>query len=108
VLISGAGALAAISLSAEAWVLIFLIGLVPGTIGFVLSMVALRHIEASKASIVASIEPVAGVAIAVVAIAEKVSSLQTIGVALVVSGVILLRLAHRDEPEPTVEAPPSR
>jgi drug/metabolite transporter (DMT)-like permease len=108
VLISGAGALTAISLSAEAWVLIFLIGLVPGTIGFVLSMVALRHIEASKASIVASIEPVAGVAIAVVAIAEKVSSLQTIGVALVVSGVILLRLAHRDEPEPTVEAPPSR
>src|SRR4030042_960745 len=80
VLISGAGALAAISLSAEAWILIFLIGLVPGTIGFVMSMVALRHIEASKASILASVEPVAGVAIAVISIAEKVSSLPTLGV----------------------------
>jgi len=108
VLLSGAGGLAVASLPLEAWVLIFLIGLVPGTIGFVLSMVALRHIEASKASIVASIEPVAGVAIAVVAIAEKVSMLQMVGVALVVSGVVLLRFAHREEPEPIVEAPPSR
>lgn len=108
VVLSGTGGLAVAALSAGAWALIFLIGLVPGTIGFVMSMVALKHIEASKASIVASIEPVAGVAIAVVAIAEKVSALQMLGVALVVVGVVMLRLAHKDEPEPIVEAPPSR
>lgn len=83
-------------ISREAWAYIFAIGLFPGTIGFVVSMVALRHIEASRASIIASIEPVAAVAIAVLVLADVITLLQGAGVGLVFVGVLLLRLTRKD------------
>jgi len=82
-------------ISGEAWAYIFAIGLFPGTIGFVVSMVALRHIEASRASIVASIEPVAAVAIAALVLADVITLLQGVGVGLVFVGVLLLRLTRK-------------
>jgi DME family drug/metabolite transporter len=84
--------LARTSLSATAWLYIFALGFLPGTVGFVVSMLALKHIEASKASIVASIEPVAAVFIAFVVLAQAINALQALGVALVFCGVVLLRL----------------
>lgn len=89
------------SLSFNAWTLIFAIALFPGTIGFVVSMVALRHIEASKASIVASIEPVAAVAIAFLVLSETINALQGVGVALVFMGVVLLRITSGAEGTPS-------
>jgi drug/metabolite transporter (DMT)-like permease len=82
----------------DAWALIFAIGLFPGTIGFVVSMVALRHIEASRASIVASIEPVAAVILAFLVVSEKITAFQGVGVALVFIGVLLLRISKKPEP----------
>ncbi len=79
-------------ISTEAWMYVFAIGLFPGTIGFVVSMVALNHIEASRASIVASIEPVAAVVIAYLVLADQLTLLQGVGVFLVFTGVILLRI----------------
>jgi drug/metabolite transporter (DMT)-like permease len=80
------------AISTEGWLYMIALGFFPGTVGFVVSMVALNHIEASKASIVASIEPVAAVIIAFVVLLEAVNGLQIIGVALVFAGVILLRM----------------
>jgi drug/metabolite transporter (DMT)-like permease len=80
------------SLSSTAWLLILALGFFPGTVAFVISMVALNHIEASKASIVASIEPVAAVCIAFVVLSQGLNTLQALGVALVFGGVVLLRL----------------
>jgi DME family drug/metabolite transporter len=91
-----------ISISNEAWGYIFLLGLLPGAVGPVVSMVALRHIQASRASIVASIEPVAAVVIAFLVLSETLSILQGIGVGLVFLGVLMLRL--RESPEPNPEA----
>lgn len=88
-------------ISGEAWAYIFALGLLPGTVGFVVSMVALRHIEASKASIVASIEPVAAVAIAALVLADVITLLQGAGVGLVFVGVILLRLTRKGGGEGT-------
>ncbi len=85
----------------EAWAYIFAIGLFPGTIGFVVSMFALRYIEASKASIVASIEPVAAVIIAALVLADVITVLQGVGVALVFLGVLLLRITRKDRGEGT-------
>jgi len=82
-------------LSGSAFLWIFLLGLIPGMIGFVISMFALGHIEASKASIVASIEPVAAVIIAYLVLSQKINTLQTVGVALVFIGVLLLRMTWR-------------
>jgi len=88
-------------ISADAWAFIFALGLFPGTIGFVVSMVALRYIEASRASIVASIEPVAAVAIAALVLADVITLFQGIGVGLVFVGVLLLRLTRRNGGEGT-------
>jgi len=87
------------SITTLGWVWIFLSGLIPGTIGFVVSMMALNHLEASRASIVASIEPVAAVTIAFLVLSQKINTIQGIGVALVFVGVILLRLTRKGTTE---------
>jgi drug/metabolite transporter (DMT)-like permease len=94
--------LASSQISTLGWVWIFLSGLIPGTIGFVVSMMALNHLEASKASIVASIEPVAAVAIAYLVLSQTINVLQGVGVALVFFGVILLRLSSKEAAEAVV------
>ena len=94
-------------LSVDAWLYIFLIGLLPGTFGFVVAMIALRYIEASRASMIAGIEPVSGVILAVIFIAESVDALQSLGVVLVIAAVFILRFTQKEE-EPIVEAPPTR
>lgn len=92
VMVANPISLANASIPATAWIFIFVLALFPGIIGFATSMIALKHIEASKASIVSSIEPVIAVALAFAILSEKVTSVQLVGVALVFIGVLLLRL----------------
>ncbi len=94
-------------LSMDAWLYMFLIGLLPGTLGFVVAMFALRHIEASRASMIAGIEPVSGVILAVLFISETVDLLQSLGVVLVIAAVFVLRFTQKEE-VPIVEAPATR
>lgn len=77
-----------------------MLGLLPGAVAPLISMIALKHIQASKASIVASIEPVAAVVIAFLVLSETLSVLQGIGVGLVFLGVLMLRLREAPEPKP--------
>lgn len=91
-------------LGGMAWLYIFLLGLLPGSIGFLVSMVALKHIEASRASIIASIEPVAAVLIAFAVLSQALTAWQAVGVALVFIAVLLIRL--REEPEEAKQAGP--
>lgn len=94
-----------LNISAYGWAYLLAIAIFPGTIAFVSSMVALKHLEASKASIVASIEPVAAVIIALIVLSEAVNELQGLGVVLVFVGVVLLRLAtEKKAPEEPPEA----
>jgi len=97
--------LASSSITTLGWVWIFLSGLIPGTIGFVVSLIALNHLEASRASIVASIEPVAAVVIAFLVLSQEITALQGLGVALVFFGVVLLRFTRKatsEKPEAVV------
>ena len=82
------------SLSATAWLYILAVGFFPGTLGFLLSMIALEHIEASRGSIVASIEPVAAAMMAVLILSEAINWVRGLGVALVFIGVLMLRLTR--------------
>jgi DME family drug/metabolite transporter len=95
---------AGLAMSSSAWSYIFLIGFLPGAIGPIVSMVALKHIQASRASIIASIEPVAAVVIAFLVLSETISVLQGIGVGLVFLGVLMLRLREKPEPKPEAVA----
>jgi len=105
VLIANPVELVRTSLPSFAWLNILMIAIIPTTIGFVVSMVALNHIEASKASIVASIEPVAAAAIAYVVLSEHIAAVQAAGVVLVFVGVLLLRLASEEPDGEAAEAP---
>ncbi len=87
------------AITARGWLWIFLSGLIPGTIGFVVSLMALRHLEASRASIMASIEPIAAVGIAYLVLAQSINEFQILGVGLVFFGVVLLRLAGKERPD---------
>lgn len=93
------------AIPALGWFYILLLAVFPGTIGFVVSLVALRHIEASKASIIASIEPVAAVMIAYLILSERINYIQGLGVALVFGGVLVLRITERrsEKGMPSVE-----
>jgi DME family drug/metabolite transporter len=93
---------AGLTMSGSAWAYVFLIGLLPGAVGPIVSLFALKHIQASRASIIASVEPVAAVIIAYLVLSETLSVLQGIGVGLVFLGVLMLRL--RAEPEQKPEA----
>jgi drug/metabolite transporter (DMT)-like permease len=83
--------LARTSLSGTAWFWILNVAFWSGVVGFVPSMFALKYLEASKASIVASIEPVFAVVLAYLVLSEGVNLAQMGGVAMVFLGVILLR-----------------
>ncbi len=96
------------SLSTGAWGWVFLIALIPCTIGFFASMVALKRIEASKASIMASLEPMMAVILAVIVLAEIVEGLQYVGVALTLAGVVMLRVVRHEDKDAPVEAPAKR
>jgi DME family drug/metabolite transporter len=96
------------TMSTRAWSLVFLIGLIPCTVGFFISMVALKRIEASKASIVASLEPAMAVLLAVIIVAEVVSGFQIVGVVLVIAGILILRLVRHEDADAPVEAPAKR
>ena len=80
------------SFTQEAWWYIFLIGLIPGAIAPLASMLALRTIQASRASIIASIEPVVAVAVAYLVLSQTITVFQGVGVGLVFLGVVMLRL----------------
>ncbi|UCE80305.1 MAG: DMT family transporter [Methanobacteriota archaeon] len=81
-----------VSFTTNAWLLIFMLAVLPGILGFLASLVALRHIEASKASIISSIEPMLAIGMAFVVLSEGVTAIQLAGAAVTVIGIILLRL----------------
>lgn len=92
VIIANPVSLASCKFTAKAWILIFMLAVLPGIVGFVSSMVALRHLEASKASIVSSVEPMVAVGIAFVILSEGVTAIQLVGVVITVVGITLLRI----------------
>jgi drug/metabolite transporter (DMT)-like permease len=94
VIIANPFSLAKASIPMNGWLLILTLALLPGIVGFIASMLALRSLEASKASIVSSVEPMIAVGIAFVVLSEEVTAIQLVGVVLIVIGIVLLRLGR--------------
>lgn len=80
------------SIPTDAYIVIFLMAVLPGVVGYYASLAALKRIEASKASIVSSFEPAAAVVIAFVVLSEGLTAIQCAGVFLTVVGVVFLGL----------------
>jgi drug/metabolite transporter, DME family len=93
--LGGAGLEAPPSLAA--WGVIGLLALFPTLVGYSLFALGLRWIESSRASIVATLEPVLAALLAFAVLGETLRWVQAAGIVLILSGAILAQ-AERREP----------
>jgi len=75
----------------EVWVGILLAALVPALAAHGLFIMALTHIEATRASLAAGIEPVAGAVLAWLFLGERLVAAQWLGAAAVLAGVVAIQ-----------------
>jgi drug/metabolite transporter (DMT)-like permease len=84
-------------LHAPAWLLLAYI-IVLGTIApFILMITALRYIPATRATVVAMIEPVLAAVVAYAWLGEEIGSLQIFGGLLVLAGIVLAQTARTSQ-----------
>ena len=76
----------------KAWLVLFLLAAIPTVGGFGLYNVSLSILPSSVASLVVSLEPVFTAIFAYVLLGEKLTAVQLAGGALILGGVIVLRL----------------
>jgi drug/metabolite transporter (DMT)-like permease len=74
----------------QLWSLIFTIAWIPSLLGYFLYSHALKHVEATKGSVVSIIEPVSAGLLSVVILAEILEPLQLLGIVLALIGISLL------------------
>lgn len=75
---------------AELWVLILAIAWFPSLLAYVLYSYAVRYVKASKGSILSVIEPLSAAVFSTIFIGERLEALQILGIAIALTGVILL------------------
>lgn len=80
-----------VSYTWKMWGALFYLALFPTLLAYSLYLKALHHLEASKAGITATLEPVLAALMAYILLGESLELLQIIGGALVLGGVTLLR-----------------
>ncbi|HEX6059122.1 MAG TPA: EamA family transporter [Gemmatimonadaceae bacterium] len=90
--------------SAAAWGAILFIAVVPTYLAYLLYAHGLRRVEATRAAMVATLEPVVAAVAAYVAWGERLGVAGTIGGALVLGGV-LVATTRRGAPDPPHEGP---
>jgi len=83
--------------SVRGWGILFLLAAGPTVAGFGLYLVSLRHLGASVANLVLTLEPAFTAVVATLLLGERLSGIQVAGSVILMSGVIILR-ACRDWP----------
>ncbi|MBC7170610.1 EamA family transporter [Candidatus Bipolaricaulota bacterium] len=86
------------TLPAAGWLLIVALAAFPSILAYGLYLLALRRLEASRAAIVATLEPVLAAAWAWLALGEGMLPGQLVGGALVIAGVLVLRVGAGPRP----------
>jgi len=81
--------------SYETWAIASLLGVVTGFIPFLAYMYGIKKIGAGKAVIISSLGPVFTVIWAYIFLGERLNSMQITGMALILSGVVTLKLKLR-------------
>lgn len=87
--ISGMGAVITVSHNIDTVVYIFGLGLVPTVLGYILYTKGLHYVEASKASIIAAVEPVVATTIGISVFNEILSIWQFAGILMILFAVLL-------------------
>jgi len=91
----GPAALFAPALSPVGWILLAVLAAGPTVLGFGLYLVSLKHLSASVASLVVTLEPLFTAAFAFAFLGERLTAVQAAGGLLIVCGVVLIRFFER-------------
>jgi len=74
----------------ELWVVILTIAWFSSLLAYVLYSSAIKHVKASKGSVLSVIEPLAAAVFSTIFVGERLEALQVLGIALALFGVVLL------------------
>jgi drug/metabolite transporter (DMT)-like permease len=102
-LIASPRTVASMHLPAVGWAILLVWAWVPTVLAYGLYLMALKRIEASRATITCTIEPVSAIALACLFLGERVSVPQLMGAALVLAGVIVVAMTP-SAPRPILSA----
>jgi len=91
----------------QGWGLLFLLAAGPTVMGFGLYMVSLSFLPSSTANLIVTVEPVLTILIAFFFLGERLSSDQIFGSALIIGGVVLLRVFEGRRPAKLRAAEPA-
>jgi drug/metabolite transporter (DMT)-like permease len=83
----------------QAWMAILALAWFPTLLAYALFMASMRYIEASKASITATLEPVVASLLAYFFLNETIEWPQLVGVGLVLAGIIALQFSPQVSPQ---------
>jgi drug/metabolite transporter (DMT)-like permease len=90
-------------LDMKGWAILFILAAVPTLLGFGAYNVSLTYLPSSVANLIATLEPVFTTIIAYFLFGEVLTFIQLIGGAMIVGGVVIIRLTEK----PTVSLPSS-
>ena len=80
------------------WGFLFVFSMISVLGAFSLYFLGLQHLEPTRAIITSCLEPVFSILLAAVLLGEGVSRVQTLGIVLVISAIVIVRLPGRGEP----------
>lgn len=83
-------------------VILLIISIVSTAMALVLFLIGVRHVGATKAAVITTLEPVFVVIIASMFLGESISFVQVIGIALQLGGVVLVNIFPHKTQEPVV------
>jgi DME family drug/metabolite transporter len=78
---------------------LFALALFPTFFGYILYNHALKEIEVSRASIIATVEPVVAIVLAFLLFGETLTTKQLAGAAMIIGGSILVHVGEKEKPE---------
>jgi drug/metabolite transporter (DMT)-like permease len=84
-------------LPSTAWLLFVLLALGPTLLSFALYTIGLGYLPPSRAAITATVEPVAAAIFAFLLLHEALEPWQIVGMILVLSGVVIVRLCREGQ-----------
>ncbi|GHF39713.1 DMT family transporter [Deinococcus metalli] len=87
----------------SAWISLLALSFFSTYLAYLAYSAGLRHLNATRASVIASLEPVVAAVLAAVLYAERLSPLALLGAALVIGAALALSLRSSEEPHPPVE-----
>ncbi len=98
--------ISAANIAAQQWLFLLAFALVSVVVPFAFYFAGLQYLPPTRAIVASCLEPVFSISIAAIILGERIRSLQTVGIVLVLAGIILVQAADRKAPAARVLVEP--